>query len=157
MRRNCRAKTSMKKSTIKQHSDFLSLILRNCKNKKHVRHKLLNLANNGQICAILDYAELVFKNQKLGTSGKGNRFKTGERLLGKLKAPNITLRQKKNILTQSGGFLGALASLAPVAIKGFGSLLKYMVGANAINLKDMRDKMNHFKQTGLFGGLVKLK
>jgi hypothetical protein len=105
------------------HLDFLSLLGR-CKNK-NLREKLVDLANKGQIEAVLECIDNVNNQNVTVPPDYAKKLLRHRKLVQHLKSPRLNLQTKKDLLAQSGGFLGALI---PLAISAVGGLINTITG-----------------------------
>ncbi len=108
------------------HADFLSVI---CRRSKTHRQVLLETATPAQIRAVAELALNVLSgNVKLSPKEKKqlSGFKQELRLLANKK---LSLRKKRQVIVQRGGFIGALlAPLASILAPVVGSLLGNLFG-----------------------------
>jgi hypothetical protein len=100
-----------------EHFDFLSLLSKT--NKRH-QAKLLEIANSGQMSALLECIENVGnRNVKNISLDNIRKFQRHSNMVQKLYRPRTSLQRRKQILADEGikgGFLGALIPLAVSAI-----------------------------------------
>ena len=105
-----------------EHLDYLSLVAK-CKSKQ-ARIKLLELAQKGQLEAILECIDNVNRGAVSVPASKVRALRRHSRLVRRLKERGTSLSTKKQLLGQSGGFLG---TLLPVAVQAVGSLFSNLL------------------------------
>jgi hypothetical protein len=111
-------KKGKKKPCAYLHADYLSL-LGKTKNK-HKRSQLIDIANNGQIKAILECAQNIL-DEYIPLSKKDiDRLRKHKSMLRKFNYTKLNNEQRKQLLKQNGGFLNVLL---PIATSILGSLL----------------------------------
>lgn len=99
-----------------QYRDYLSLLSK--KSNKKRRNLLIDYAEKGEIIALQEIVQnLLSGNIPLNNKQKGN-LKKHKSLLRKI-VKKCSLRKKKSLLKQQGGFL---TSLLPIALNLIGGL-----------------------------------
>lgn len=99
-----------------QHGDFLSLIGR--AKAKHMREKLLAIANADQIDAIIECVDNVNRNNVVVPKQKVQTLRRHSKLVQDLLKPRTSLQRRKRLLSQSGGFLGSLIPVVAATLGG---------------------------------------
>lgn len=109
-------------SKVNQHLPFLCTCF-NSNGKQ--RKEMIAHANRGQIEAIGEIALNLLKGNILVPSSSFKRLKPHKTKLLYLTRKKPSLKKKKEVLNQQGGFLPALAALiAPLAVDLLGKVLK---------------------------------
>ena len=115
--------------------------------------KLLDLASNQQVNALIDCFEYVF--MKVNDNMRAKRLAKHVSTLQCLRSRKLNLQEKKKILAktrrdQGGGFIGALAAelptLLPAVIKGAEKGIKFLIDANTISAPDLFAKIKYYKK-----------
>ena len=111
-----------KHSKVNQHLPFLCTCFKST--GKQQKEMLAN-ANKGQIEAVGEIALNLLKGNILIPNSSFKRLKPHKSKLLYLTRKKPTLKQKKQVLNQKGGFLPALAALvAPLAVDLLGKVFK---------------------------------
>lgn len=111
-----------KHSKVKQHLPFLCTCF---KSTGKQRKDMIAYANKGQIEAIGEIALNLLKGNILVPNSSFKRLKPHKSKLLYLTRKTPSLKQKKGVLNQKGGFLPALATLiAPLAVDLLGKVFK---------------------------------
>ena len=106
-----------------EHADYLSL-LGKTKNKKR-RSTLIDFASKDQLEAVIECVENILQGTiplSRSDTRKLQRHKTPLRLVA---VHHVPINEKRRVLKQQGGFLGALI---PLAVNALGSLFGGLVG-----------------------------
>lgn len=106
-----------------EHADYLSL-LGKTKNKKR-RSTLIDFASKDQLEAVIECVENILQGTiplSRSDARKLQRHKTPLRLVA---VQHVPINEKRRVLKQQGGFLGALI---PLAVSALGSLFGGLVG-----------------------------
>ena len=109
-------------SKLKSHLPFLYSCF---KSSGKQRRDMITTANRGQIESISEIALNLLKGNILVPKSSFERLKPHKDKLLYLTRKKPSLKQKKQVLNQKGGFLPALAGLiAPLAVDLLGKLFK---------------------------------
>ena len=115
-------KRSTRLSKLKSHLPFLCSCF---KSSGKQRRDMITTANRGQIESISEIALNLLKGNILVPKSSFERLKPHKDKLLYLTRKKPSLKQKKQVLNQKGGFLPALAGLiAPLAVDLLGKLFK---------------------------------
>lgn len=98
------------------HADFLSLLGR--AKARRIREKLLALADAGQIAAVLECVDNVNRNNVPVPKDKVKKLRRHSKLVQALLKRRVSLRRKKHLLNQTGGFLSNLIPLVASRLGG---------------------------------------
>jgi hypothetical protein len=109
---------SPKKTLTLKHIDFLTL-LGDSKNKKR-RNALIDIATNGEIDSISECILNILQGKVPLKPFQTKKLQKIKKYLRLLASKKCSIKNRKKILKQKGGFLGALI---PVAIAAISSLL----------------------------------
>ena len=121
-RRHSKRRGMPKQSKVKQHLPFLCTCF---KSNGKQRKDMISHANKGQMEAIGEIALNLLKGNIVIPNSSFTRLKPHKSKLLYLTRKKPSLKQKKLVLNQKGGFLPALASLiAPLAVDLLGKVFK---------------------------------
>ena len=100
------------------------------RSKPKERKKVLKAATNEELNGLCEVCINVVHGNVQLSKKRFACFKRHKRLLHKLSNKKISLRAKRKVVNQQGGFLGTLAAfgaplLTQLAIKGVGKLVKH--------------------------------
>jgi len=98
------------------HADFLSLLGR--AKARRIREKLLALADANQIAAVIECVDNVNRNNVPIPIDKVKKLRRHSKLVHALLKPRVSLRRKKHLLNQTGGFLNTLIPLIASRLGG---------------------------------------
>ena len=108
-----------------KHRDFLNLFV-NAKKKPKRRKQLVDLADTGEIRAVSECIQNLLEGNVRVDADLLRRMRRHKNDLRSLAKKCYPTKQKKRILKQKGGFIGALV---PLAISAATSLLPSLLGA----------------------------
>ena len=120
--RGAKRKSIRKQSKLQQHIPFLCACF---KSNGKQRKDMITHANRGQMEAIGEVALNLLKGNIIVPTASFKRLKPHKTKLLYLTRKTPSLKQKKEVLNQKGGFLPALAALvAPLAVDLLGKVFK---------------------------------
>ena len=121
-RKHSKRRGMAKQSKVKQHLPFLCICF---KSNGKQRKDMIAHANKGQMEAIGEIALNLLKGNIVVPNSSFTRLKPHKAKLLYLTRKKPSLKQKKQVLNQKGGFLPALSSLiAPLAVDLLGKVFK---------------------------------
>jgi hypothetical protein len=106
-----------------KHRDFLTL-LGNTKNKKR-RNALIEVGTSGEIDGVSECILNILMGRVPLKPNQIRKLRKIKRYLRQLADKKCSLKKRKHILKQKGGFLGALI---PIAVSALGSLFGGLIG-----------------------------
>ena len=117
-------KTKTKKtSKALEHRDFLTLLGKAKQSKR--RKILLDAANSNEIRSIAECALNLLKNRINLNTGQKRKFKRHKETLRHVAKKSVSVKRKRRILQQKGGFL---TTLLPLAISALSSIVPALFG-----------------------------
>jgi hypothetical protein len=116
--RKQKKKSSLLKSYAFKNRDFLSLLSKNKKKKQ--RNQLIDIANGSQIKSVTECVMNLLSGNIPLSKHQLSQLKKHRKQMRELTKRQLSIKRKKQILKQKGGFLGAIL---PLAVSAIGSLL----------------------------------
>lgn len=110
-----------------KHRDFLSLLSASARNKKR-RDKLIDIGNSGEISAVSECVDNILRGSVPLTKRQLIRLRRHRHALRNLALKRFSIGQKKNILKQKGGIIGAIL---PLALSALTSLIPSLFGGRS--------------------------
>ena len=117
-------KKSKTESKAASHADFLSLLAK--AKQKNKRDQLLDFASNDQVLAVIECIYNVLRGAVPLASKEIGNLRKHRKPMRYLCDKKTSVREKRRVLKQKGGFLGFL--LGPIISSVLSSVVKPLVG-----------------------------
>ncbi len=116
-----KTKRDKKEPLAARHKEYLVLLSKAKKDKE--RSLLIDAANNQQIKAVSECIDNVIKGNVPITENQLRIIRRYKHVLRSLAKKCLSIKKKRNLLKQKGGFLG---TLLPIGLNALGMLLPHL-------------------------------